>query len=97
MRSEFARRASLADQLEALFRSRPNEWISITELARVGGVGGWRTRCSELTRRTVNPLHLEHNGKNGAASGHRYVPEPAPRIVEKLDAPVLFDLYPNHG
>ena len=31
-----------------LFRSRPGEWITMQELAHVGGIGGWRTRCSQL-------------------------------------------------
>ncbi len=71
---ELARRQSLAAQLEALLRSKPGEWISIQELAQIGGIGGWRTRLSELSRRKVDPMHIAHNGKNGAASCHRYLP-----------------------
>lgn len=51
------------------------------ELAAVGGLGGWRTRLSELGRRTSQPMRIEHNKQNGARSCHRYVPaasEPSP-------------------
>jgi hypothetical protein len=44
MKAEIARRQSLADALQALFQSRAGEWISLAELARVGGTGGFRTR-----------------------------------------------------
>ena len=71
---EAIRRQSLAAQLEAELKSRPGEWIPMRELAAIGGIGGWRTRLSELGRRAVDPLHIEHNGKNGAASMYRYRP-----------------------
>lgn len=74
LRSELQRRQSCASQLETLLKSRPGEWIPMRELAAVGGIGGWRTRLSELGRRKVEPLQIEHNGKNGAASCHRYLP-----------------------
>ena len=74
MKAELERRQSLASQLEEFMKAHPGEWISIQELAQIGGIGGWRTRLSELSRRKVDPLHLEHNGKNGAASCHRYLP-----------------------
>lgn len=72
--TELQRRQSLADKLEALFTIRPGEWISLAELARVGGTGGFRTRISEL--RLKRGMHIEHNGFNGAKSAHRYVPNP---------------------
>ena len=71
---EHQRRQSLAAKLEAFLKARPGEWISMQELAQVGGIGGWRTRLSELGRRKVDPLYVVHNGKNGAASAHRYLP-----------------------
>lgn len=94
---EHARRQSLAVKLETLFKSRPGEWIPMRELADVGGVGGWRTRLSELGRRTVDPMHIEHNDKNGAASCHRYLPYvplgrpadvPVPDRWPAFDAPI---------
>jgi len=71
---ELERRESLKSRLERLFRSRPREWISMTDLALVGGVGGFRTRISELNLREKNPMLIEWNGLNGARSAHRYVP-----------------------
>lgn len=73
MKTELARRQSLTDRLEALFRSRPGDWLSMAELAAVGGLGGWRTRCSDLRLRRA--MHIEHNGKNGSASRHRFLPQ----------------------
>ena len=73
MKDELKRRASCAQQLEWLLKSRAGEWIPIRELAEAGGIGGWRTRLSELGLRKVNPLHIEHNGQNGAESCHRYL------------------------
>lgn len=72
--SEISRRQSLASKLEDYLKARPGEWLTMDELAKVGGLGGWRTRLSELGRRTVDPLTIEHNKMNGAASRHRYLP-----------------------
>lgn len=74
LHAERQRRQSLSQQLETLLKARPGEWIPMRELASVGGIGGWRTRLSEMGRRRVDPLHIEHNGLNGAASCHRYLP-----------------------
>ncbi len=74
MRDELQRRASLASQLEAYLKGRPGQWVTMAELAAVGGLGGWRTRLSELGRRPVDPMRIEHNGKSGNASRHRFVP-----------------------
>lgn len=74
MKAEMQRRQSLADALQALFQSRVGEWISLAELARVGGTGGFRTRISEL--RLQRGMHIEHNGFNGAKSAHRYLSNP---------------------
>lgn len=70
---ELTRRQSLKDQLRALFEAHPGEWLSLADLARVGGTGGFRTRISEL--RLKDKMHIEHNGKNGARSAHRYLPQ----------------------
>lgn len=74
MKAEIVRRQSLADALAELFTRHEGEWISLAELARVGGTGGFRTRISEL--RLKRGMHIEHNGKNGAASAHRYLSYP---------------------
>ncbi len=76
MKSELGRRLSLAKQIEHFMRQHPNEWIPIAELAKQGGVGGFRTRLSELNKRGFT---TEHNGKNGELSAHRYLPN-GPRM-----------------
>ena len=38
MKTELQRRANLTDAVEALFRSHPDEWISMHQLAAVGGL-----------------------------------------------------------
>lgn len=65
-------RHSLASNIEHVFRSRPNTWISMRELAAMGGIGGWRTRVSEVRR--FKSMHIEHNGKNGSRSAYRFIP-----------------------
>jgi hypothetical protein len=42
---------TLTDRLEALFRSRPCEWLDGRLLANTAGYAGWRTRVSDLRRR----------------------------------------------
>jgi len=74
MNDEIVRRESLSDALERCLKNQPGVWLSMSELAAVGGLGGWRTRLSELRRK--RSMHIEHNGKNGAASRHRYLPYP---------------------
>jgi hypothetical protein len=72
MKAELARRESLTDALERCLKSQPGVWLSMSELAAVGGLGGWRTRLSELRR--LRSMHIEHNGMNGSKSRHRYLP-----------------------
>src|SRR4051794_6526025 len=86
LRAELQRRGNCADKPGALLKARPVEWIPMQELAAVGGIGGWRTRLSELGRRKVDPLRIEHNGKNGHLSAHRYLPS-VPTSWPVFDAP----------
>jgi hypothetical protein len=72
MKAEIIRRQSLASQLEAYFKARPGQWLPMHELAMVGGIGGFRTRISEL--RLTRDMRIEWNGFNGARSAHRYLP-----------------------
>jgi hypothetical protein len=74
---------TLTDQVAALFRSRPSEWIDMQTLARVGGIGGWRTRVSDLRRAPYdmnieNENHreaLDPDGRNWVTvSRYRYMP-----------------------
>jgi hypothetical protein len=72
--AEFIRRKSLCDLLEEYLKEHANVWIPMADLAKVAGVGGWRSRLSEL--RLKRGMAIEHNGKNGAASCHRYLSNP---------------------
>lgn len=42
------KRETLCDKLERLFRSRRGQWIDLADLAAVAGIGGFRTRISDL-------------------------------------------------
>lgn len=70
----------LRDDVAAYFRSRPGEWISMQELARIGGTGGWRTRKNECERqlgmRIENRQHRKRlpDGRTVTCSEYRYVP-----------------------
>jgi len=96
VKAEIQRRESLTDHLEAYVTSRPGQWLTMSELAHVGGLGGWRTRLSDL--RLKRGLTIEWNGKNGSASRHRYVPQaPIGRAAEDQieGTGLLFDLSPR--
>jgi hypothetical protein len=43
----------------------------MAELAAVGGLGGWRTRLSDL--RLKRGLCIDWNGRNGVESRHRFL------------------------
>lgn len=88
MRHEFERRLSYAKQLECYLKAHPNEWIPIATLAKLGGIGGWRTRLSELGKRENDPLALEYNGKPGELAAHRYLPN-GPRLGRASTIPDL--------
>ena len=65
--------------VEALFRSRPGEWIQWTAIAAIGGALAWRTRASEC--RTILGMNIENrlrrvNGKT--LSEYRYLPPAEP-------------------
>ena len=46
--SEFVARHTRNDRVKALFLSKPAKWISVKQLAKVGGFASWRTRVSEV-------------------------------------------------
>lgn len=72
MKAEIERRLSLTDRLEQFLRAHPGEWLTMDALAEVAGVGGWRSRLSDCRRK--RRMFIEHNGQNGAASRHRFLP-----------------------
>ncbi len=88
---ELVRRQSLSSRLEGYLKARPGVWVTMAELAAVGGLGGWRTRLSELGRREIDPLRIEWNGRNGSLSAHRFVPwEPIGRSADQYREARLF-------
>jgi hypothetical protein len=72
MKDELKRRDSLTDAVEAYFRAHPNTWLSMADLSKVGGLGGFRTRISDC--RIKRGMHIENNRKNGARSAYRFLP-----------------------
>jgi hypothetical protein len=72
MKQEIERRASLKDRVRAYLEARPCEWISMVDLSQVGGLGGFRTRISEL--RVKDGLNIVHNGRNGLNSQYMFLP-----------------------
>lgn len=68
---ELERRASFLDATEALFRSKPLQWIPWSELAKVGGQLAWRSRVAEC--RSERQMDVEWN-KNVRESAYRFIP-----------------------
>lgn len=64
-------RSSLTSNIENLFKSKPGAWISMRELAQIGGVGGWRSRICDV--RKSRGLDIEWNKRNGSKSAYRFV------------------------
>lgn len=63
------------DRVETIFRTHPNQWISADVLMKLGGLYGWRTRCSECRKRGMvieNRMRKRDNGST--ISEYRYVP-----------------------
>ena len=70
MRSELQRRETRKDALRAYLQAHEGEWIEMSRLATIGGIGGWRTRLSELDR---EGFRVEWNKQPGSASKHRHI------------------------
>jgi hypothetical protein len=72
---EAERRRAFADQVEALFRSRPGEWIDVDALMGAGGRLAWRTRVSDARKRLkrAGDGDIEWN-RNVLTSAYRFVP-----------------------
>lgn len=41
----------LTTEIDTYFRKRPGVWLTQFELAKVGGLGGWRTRVNTAERK----------------------------------------------
>ncbi len=71
VRAEITHRINRNERVRLLFLSKPNRWISVKALAKVGGFAGWRTRVSQV--RTA--LETEDAGTiqwNGDVKDSRY-------------------------
>ena len=70
---------TLTDAIERHFRQHPGVWINQMELATVGGIGGWRTRCVEAEHRGLRlekrqrTIHTA-DGRRLRISERRFVP-----------------------
>ena len=74
MKQELERRTSHTQQVLALFRARPQQWIAWRELAKVGGQLAWRTRVAEARRILKRDGGSVEWNKNIRASAYRFVP-----------------------
>jgi hypothetical protein len=45
---------TMTDRLETFFREHPGQWLDGRELAKHGGVYGWRSRVTDVRRRGLN-------------------------------------------
>ena len=70
---------TLRDQVAALFRRRPNEWIDAREILAVAGFGGWRTRKNECERQLGMKIQNRQSRRDGyTVSEYRFVPKSEP-------------------
>lgn len=69
---------SYRDRLVGLFKSRPYEWISWTELAREGGALAWRTRVSDCRKLGMEIREMEKRHPNGVRETFRMYCPPKP-------------------
>ena len=63
-------------KVAGLFMDRPNQWIDGMEIAKVGGIYGWRTRCSEC--RKLLGMEIENRVRQVGkyrVSEYRYIPK----------------------
>lgn len=71
--------STLNDRLEAYFRAHAGEWITMQELAKVAGLGGWRTRVSNLRRQRGMQFENRVYRKDGyTISEYKFTPDRVP-------------------
>ena len=75
---------TMAGQLAALFRARPNVWLDgVRDLAPVGGIYAWRSRLTDL-RRPPFTMQIRNrqrrvramDGRRITISEYRFEPQP---------------------
>jgi hypothetical protein len=59
-------------KLERLFLDNPGRWFDMHDLAKIAGIGGWRTRLSEWTRQSGIQLEKRQYVVRDAAGEKRY-------------------------
>lgn len=81
MTNEYARRASLTTAVLDLLLSKPYQWITVHELAKVGGFSAWRTRVSDA-RHIIHDRCAGDIVWNGKVkdSAYRYEPCVRPQV-----------------
>ena len=74
------------ERIAALFRARPNEWLSAYLLMQSGGAMAWRTRVSEC--RTLLGMQIdsrvERDANGVAVSYYKFVPAAKPTQADLL-------------
>ena len=108
MKAEIQRRLSNVDKVEALFRSRVNEWINAHDFEGPGGSFAWRTRISDcrLKRKMYIENKEQRNERNEVVgSWYRFLEHaplgrdpqrPAPSAEKHPPQPqTLFPVYPR--
>jgi len=76
VKAELQRRTSLTDLIEAFFKAWPYAWLPMQDLAKVGGIGGWRTRVSEARERIeAEGGAVIWNKRSGRESANMYRPQ----------------------
>jgi hypothetical protein len=84
-------RLSLRDRLATYFKARPHQWIDGRDLATVGGVYAWRSRCSDCRLELhMNITNRQRKVGHATVSEYCYTPpEPsvAPQDAADLNTP----------
>jgi hypothetical protein len=77
---------SLRDRVAHYFTAHPNTWVSMQQLAHIGGTGGWRSRVVEC--RTQLGMHIDNQQRRVQGitiSEYRYRPPQPADLFQGLD------------
>lgn len=71
---------TLTEQVAAILRARPHQWINGHEFAKVGGYAGWSARLRDLRKPPYNwtienrVKRCEFMGQRWTETEYRYIP-----------------------